>query len=675
MKKTADISQLAVVLVLMATSAIVLHPHTAFAADHPSVCLRRVELPRLRDKTLVPGIPSEIWKEVRAAAELAVAEPVVALDRKTDHELGATWNARAAVRNMELLSLAYLVTQEERFADRAVATALAAASAPSWIDRDMAGKLAASRERDVDKEGGPFNNTGVMAGNLARGIGLVYDWLYDHLSPADRVRLRSAAIEKGIRPVLDDMAGGIWWAEEWHSRGAETMSGVGVAAISFIDDEAEAPRWISDAKRWTAMYLSRQGRDGGYAGGVADWVDGVGSALVFAEALRTRLNDTDIYRQPYLRKTIEFALFTTMPDKLGVVNFGHGPYDTAYRGTWLRWRLASQYRHRVAQWNATQIWRTYRSRSGGESPYRSWRSSHWDFLWFDPTVDGSEPIGYTASKHFRGIDWAILRSGWGDKEVLAALRSGGPDANNIVLSAYGRPLIVDSAETDPGACNCVFINGKGPDVTDHAGGSILEFRQERGYDYVLADADAAYGQDVGRVHRHILFIKQPAYVVVIDDIATKEPAQIEQRWHTVDRVDTGDSFATLRSGNVALRVEPYVIDGQPAELDVGGPSSANGPGPHLRVDSSQPTSQYTSVTVFTPSLSRSRSYNPRVEGDADRFTIKLKRSQWLDTIECERTDGRLTVSVNIEPALKLPPLREQPRTRAPRSIPRSSGLQ
>ena len=674
MKKTADISQLALVVALLAISAIVLHPHSADAADHPSVCLRRAELSRLRDKTLVPGIPSEIWKEVLAAAELAVAEPVVTLDRKTEHELGATWNARAAARNMELLSLAYLITQEERFADRAVETALAAAAAPSWIDRDMAGNLPVSIERDVDRESRPGNGSGIMAGNLARGTGIVYDWLYDYLSPADRDRLRSAAIEKGIRPVLDDMATGIWWAEEWHSRGAETMSGVGVAAVSFIDDEPEAPQWISDAKRWIAMYLSRQGRDGGYAGGIADWVDGVGSALVFAEALRTRLNDADIYRQPYLRKTLEFALFTTMPDKLGVVNFGRSSYDTAYRGTWLTWRLASQYRHSVAQWNATQIWRTYRSRPGSENRYRAWRSNYWDFLWFDPTVDGSEPIGYSASKHFRGIDWAMLRSGWGNKDVLAAIRSGSPDVNNIVLSGYGRPLLVDNTGLEPGAYNCVLINGKGPSVPA-GGGSILEFRQERGYDYVLADAGRAYGQDAGRVHRHILFIKQPAYIVVIDDIATKEPAQIEQRWHTVDRIDTGDSFATLHNDRVILRVEPYVVDGQPVEFDVGGDKSADGPGPHLQVYSSQPTSQYTSVTVFTPGLSRSRSYHPRVEGDADRFTVKLKRSQWLDTIECERTDGRLTVSVNIEPALKLPPLREQPRTRDPRLIPRSSGLQ
>jgi len=638
-------------------AVIVIYPLSALAADHPSVCIRRAELSRLRDKTLVPGIPSEIWKEVRAAAELAVAEPIVTLDRKTEHELGATWNARAAARNMELLSLAYLVTLEERFADCAVKTALAAASVPSWIDRDLAGKLPVSGEQDVDKEAGPFNGTDTMAGDLARGIGFVYDWLYDYLSPADRVRLRAAAIEKGIRPALGDMAAGIWWAEKWHSRGAVTMSGVGVAAVSFIDDEPEASRWISVAKRWIAGYLSRQGRDGGCTGGVADWIDGVGSALVFAEALRTRLNDADIYRQPYLRKTLEFALFTTMPDKLGVVNFGRSSYDTAYRATWLTWRLASQYRHSVAQWNATRIWRVNRIRPGGERPYRDWRSSHWDFVWFDPTVDARDPLGYAPSKHFRGIDWAIFRSGWGDKDVLAAIHSGGPDGNNVILSAYGRPLLVDNPGLEPGAYNCVFINSKGPSVPTGGSSSILEFRQERGYDYVLADAGRAYGQDVGRVHRHILFVKQPAYVVVIDDIATEQPARIEQRWHTVGRIDPGDSFATLRNNKVTLRVESYVLDGQPVEFDVGGDKSADGP--YLRVHSPQPTSQYISVAVFTPGLSRSRSYHPRVEGDAGRFTVKLKRSQWLDTIECERKGYRLAVSANFEPALKLPAVRER----------------
>jgi len=665
-------------LAFVLLAAGVVHTFPVAATEHPSLCIRRAELAGLRDKTLVPGIPAEMWDEVRAAAEEAVNEPVVAFAGKTDNETSASVTARAAARNMELLSLAYLVTGEERFARRATETALAAAAARTWVDRDtLQTARAAAKERYEDDQIPPFHYADVMAGVLSRGIGFVYDWLYDYLSPVDRDRLRSAAVEKGIRPVLEDLGHGIWWAEQRHSRGAETICGIGVAALSFLDEEAEASRWVSEAKRWTAEYLSRQGTDGGYAGGLAHWNDGIGAAVIFIEALRTRLGDADLYRHPYLRKTLEFALYTTMPDKLSVVNFGRCPYGAAYRGTWFVWRLASRYRHGVAQWNSTRIWRAVRARYRDESPYRNWRRVNWDFLWYDPTVDVRDPYGYPSAKHFRGIDWVVLRGGWSDKDVLVAMRSGeitgfrpSLDLNNVILTAYGRTVLVnryvaDTAPIDSGTYNCVLIDGAGQTVP--AAGTILEFRDERGYNYACADATAAYGKGIIRVHRHLIFVK-PAYLVVIDDIATDEPARVEQRWHTVDRIDTTDTFATLHSGDVTLRVEPVPLDEQPANLEVrtdiptepagNGPDVAR-PLPYLCVRSIRPVKRYTLVTVLTPGLDRSRSYHPHVEGSPDRFTVKLKRNQWRDTIEFQRAAGRLSATVKFEPALKLPPIRDQ----------------
>jgi len=659
---------------------------TAFADERPSVCVRRAELTALRDKTLLPGLSSVIWAEVLAAAEQAVARPVITIDEETDREFSMSRNARMAARNMELMALAYLVTREDRFAERARETALEAASASSWIDPDSRDTFrAAARGRYAGADIPQFHYTDAVTGDLARGVGLVYDWLFDYLSSADRERLRSATIEKGIRPVIDDMGGGIWWAERRHTRGVVAMSGIGIAALSFFDEEPAAARWVSEAKRWIAEYFSHQGSDGGCADGFAAWNDGVGSALIFMEALRTRLNDTDLYRHPYLLNTGEFALYSTMPDKLGVVNFGRCPYGTAHRGTWLMWRLASQLRDGMLQWNATEIWRAARRRPAGGNPYRDWYRSHWDFIWHDPDVETRNPQAYPTAKHFRGTDWAILRSGWTDKDILLAIRSDAgsgpwlvPDVNNIVMTAYGRPVLVSryptAAAPHTGMYNCVLIDGNGRNVpaevmwpqpgTDRrAAGAILEFRQERGYDYVLAEAGGAYGESVERLYRHVLFV-EPDYVVVIDDIVADEPVLVEQRWHTVGRIETGDSVATMYSGNVTLRVEPIAVVGQPLEFEVctdidSADDSQYGieaeePMPYLRVGCTRAVDRYTCVTVLTPGLQRPRSYHPVVEGGIDAFTVKVKRSQWRDTIECKRQDDRLAVTVDFEPALKLP---------------------
>jgi hypothetical protein len=525
--------------------------------------------------------------------------------------------------------------------------------------------------------GGPvpsFDYTDLVTADYTLNLALVYNWLYEKFSSDERGRIRKALVEKGIRPVLNDHANGIWWAEQWHSRGVALMSAVGVGGLSLFDDEPDAAGWVSESKKWVGGYLQRQGRDGGCHDGFAGWTEGFGPALVFMEALRSRLGDRDLYRNRYIGTALDFGLYGVMPDKVGVANFGTASYGTAAGTTWINWRLAAHRKDAVAQWNAMEMWRANR-----ESSVFKAKRAVWDFLWYEAGMPMQEPQGYAAAKHFRDIGWTVMRTGWREKYVMLALRGAAPtglfragDAGNMVFGAYGEPVLVTQPPSGPGdvaegAYNCVYIDGMGPrpgvwdapDSTAPQTGSILEFRHERGYDYVLTDATAAYGGRATRVHRHVIFVK-PDYIVVIDDVDAEQPVRLEQRWHTVDDVEIETGYAELASGDVRLRVESPMA----GDL-VLNPAEGKGAVPHAVLQSPDPSRMHTLVTVLSPGFKRTRSYHPKIETTDDGFSIKLMRNSWRDTITCTKGADRLDVSVAFKPALKIPERNSQQQGERP----------
>jgi hypothetical protein len=80
------------------------------------------------------------------------------------------------------------------------------------------------------------------------------------------------------------------------------------------------------------------------------------------------------------------------------------------------------------------------------------------------------------------------------------------------------------------AHNALEINGQGQPKTETATGKVIVFKPGDEYDYVVGDATPAYGAEVERYRRHLLFLK-PGVLVMLDEVQGREPISLKSWLH------------------------------------------------------------------------------------------------------------------------------------------------
>jgi len=168
---------------------------TVQVADHPRLYFDAEDLPRLRAAMQAESTRA-MWESIRRRADGLLEEPCV------EYEPGERWGtflrtARRANRVLETLSLCYLLTGDERCAEKAKQQAKIVLSWDCWVD---------------PVHGGAAARADLATGEICRGLGLLYDWLYDALSEQERAEIREVLVNRGIVPVYERSIGRAFWA-------------------------------------------------------------------------------------------------------------------------------------------------------------------------------------------------------------------------------------------------------------------------------------------------------------------------------------------------------------------------------------------------------------------------------------------------------------------------------
>jgi hypothetical protein len=393
-----------------------------------------------------------------------------------------------------------------------------------------------------------------LCGNVARVVATAYDWLYGELTEGERGAVREALTRQGIDPVAEVLAAGLSYpaTRANHNWCGVVHGGAGVAALALLGEEPRAPRWIALMLERVAAMLDAGGRDGGWTEGPTYWEYGFSFAFQFMDGLKRATGGAiDLFKRPYCQQTGAFGLYTRVSD-FDAVTFGDGrrsQYDSS-----VLVKLAAEFDSPPLQWAALN------RRSAAVHPF--------GFIWCDPDVPAELPRDWPLAKHFRGIDWAFMRTGWGPDARVLALRSGRRDghshldANSFILEALGQPMMVDvgpgsyraeyfSAKTrwnDPAtrtqSHNTILINADNQ-IPGEDGGHIATFSTSEHFDYVLADATSTY-EGANKVLRHLLFVR-PAYFVIYDEVETQQPAEVAFSLYR----DRDETRRELQDGTVA----------------------------------------------------------------------------------------------------------------------------
>ncbi len=516
--------------------------------DHPYLFFTEADLARLTARTQQPPT-GEIWERIKSSAD-GILRAALPTPPSGDDPDG--WNqARRSGSRVRTLSFAYAMTGEPAYLERAKPELEVMYAAGTWSDpRHRA-------EADL------------VSAEATCTLGLAYDWLHKGLSVAERDKLRSVLVTKGLEPIFKADAQKVWWSiwprGNW---GSVIFGQAGVAALALLGDEPRAAEWVRRCEQKIWLYTQAIGQEGGWGESVSYacycWLNGVR----FIDALQ-RVGGDNLLSTSGPRKLPAYFLHLLLPDKSGFVPFSNCGTGVNFGASFL-YRLADEYDDPHAQWIAQQM----QPRS----------SDPFAFLWIDPDLQAAPPTDLPTMKHFRTIDWAVMRNRWEDPEaVLFALKGGQKDwdhqhndFNSFVLYAYGRPLITDlnyphqlwGCQTE--AHNTIMVNGHEQRGRVNVAGNrgdpehqtVLGGVVDAGwYRRLVGDASAGYEpEDVSSYVREVLYL-QPSlegspsdYFVILDDLHAPTPSRLDWMLHTYGELALQGNTITLRQDDAAADV-------------------------------------------------------------------------------------------------------------------------
>jgi hypothetical protein len=504
---------------------------------HPYLFFSRGDLAQLREKS-TQGITAHMWDRILEIA-----------DGLTANEPG--WQAaRGGYDNQRLvrtLAFAYVMTGKDIYARRAKV------------------ELEAMLARR------PGTRIGPGSGDNLNALALAYDWLYDALSEDERTRTR-AAIAGNIEAVLAVVERGDTWTTWRRSNwGGVIYGGGGVASLAILDEDPRAAEWARFFRRQIWDYVWTLGPDGGWGEsggyGMFAWF----RCALFMDAHDRVVGREDLFRNPNVPHLWKWFTELLEPDEVSFIPFSNVHKYAAETAPEL-YRVAAAYREGHAQWFADRM------------TERRVSADVFSFIWRDPTLPPAPPDDLPKARLFSDIDWAMLRSRWGDPAATLLSLKGGQkdwdhhhnDTNAIVLYAYGRPLLVDllyvyKAESSrTPAHNTIMVNEReqrgymsisGTKGDPNHRGIIGGFLDAPWYAHVVGDASLAYEpDDVRSFVREIMYLRRteeaapPDYFVMLDDVDATKAAPMDWFLHTYGDVAIDGSRITFTQDEAVLDI-------------------------------------------------------------------------------------------------------------------------
>jgi oligo-alginate lyase len=504
---------------------------------------------------------------------------------KTEPTTAEAWaKILADPKTIEELSLAYRMTGEKRFADRA---------------RGAVGKLRYG-DNALMKRNPPWHS-GLGTARSCYESAVAYDSIYDALTPEERAAMAKGMIEKGILPTLEDWVLGSKRIHALDSMGHNWWSacvfGAGMASLAVMDEEPRAKDWLERISDGSVEWLEFAGslldnKPKSFDAGGAFYEDVNYASFAVSQYLLFRLAWNQALATP---AAPELPMLDTLGDYfLNVsylnsgramnLNFGDGGL-TADTTSPLVWLWANGYR------KPRHLW--YLHETSPEQHHRdSDRSSAMGLVFFPTDAElASVPAApdLPPSALYGDIGWASLRSSWDRNATLLGVKSGytwnhaHADAGSFVLFHEGENILIESGKCTYGrpeydgyyrqsqAHNVVLFNGAAQNPEDTAFGSkfpgtVSHLMDTGDLKYVLADATGPTSHLFIRNYRHFLWLGD--VILIIDDLKTFEEGQFEWLLHVDGVAKQKGEDLEVTKGAAKVLVRPLF----PKPLPIGYPA-------------------------------------------------------------------------------------------------------
>ncbi len=496
--------------------------------QHPRLFITPDRLAALKNQIGTDVNLSKWYGDLRKSADVVLATPIGQYDLPDGRRMPSANDARPFI---EKTALMYLLSGEQKYAQRAVDEMMKAASIPNWNEQ---------------KE---FLNTSELTAGMAIG----YDWLYDYLTQQQRDQIRTAIRDKGLAKAIAAHNSDAWWVslsdnEKISNWNAVCNGGIILGALAIGDEEEAVAGEIAtrSLRSLEDFILLEFNPDGGWSEGPGYWRYTVEYLTTYMAAMQTTLGKTYGHTEtPGFYKTAYFINYVLSPK--GSFNFGDSS-SFKIRTPELFW-MAKQMNNPDIAGLRLQLMQEAKQAGGV-----------YDLLWYDPNLLTMN-VSIPPDAYFRNTELATFRSKWNDLAAAFAGIKGGTgnsshahaDTGNFVFEAGGVQWAIDLGSDDynlpnyfdytnqrftyyrlmPEGHNTLVINPDGTFEQDQYAFSRIErYDSKPSGGLAIVDMTPAYAKNVTSAKRGLLFASNRSTMTVQDEIRAKAPSTVWWFMHT-----------------------------------------------------------------------------------------------------------------------------------------------
>ena len=349
---------------------------TTLKPGHPRLMMDANTLARIKEQIARDTVAAKIYRRVKRETREILAQKPSEYSIPDGRRLLST--SRRVKERVRHLAFVYLMEGGKPYLDRA------------WAELE-----AAARFKDWNPD--HFLDTAEMTYAFAVG----YDWLYDHWTEDQRHILRSAIVEKGLKPSLKGYRENAWWAHSHNNWNQVCNGGLGMGALVIADEEPElASEILHEGIKGIPLSMNFYAPDGAGIEGVTYWDYGARYNVLFLSSLFSALGtDFDLASIPGFKESGDYQIYISGADR----------YSFDFADCGLR-RVSSPMHFWMGEHYGMQHYSWFRY----DTLRQYGRGTVLDLLWFDDRAKDFDPSTLPLNKYFRKADVATLRSSWTD---------------------------------------------------------------------------------------------------------------------------------------------------------------------------------------------------------------------------------------------------------------------
>ena len=479
---------------------------STLSREHPRLMLTQSELEKLKSRSVSDQVLQGYVAQMIEDADKSIAKP------ELEHKLigpRLLSVSRDCLDRVYALGLAYRWTGDEKYARAAEANLLTVSAFPDWNPSH-------------------FLDTAEMS----HAVGVGYDWLFYWLSEESKKTIRTALIEKGLKPGIEVYKKGGWWTISEFNWNQVCNSGLIAGSLSIAETDPEFATFIVPrAVKSLPKALHAYDPDGAWMEGPGYWHYATRYTAYGLCALQTALGtDFGLSDMPGLRATGHFPWYTTGPTGL-FLNYADSGERSAHKPMPCMFWLARQY-------NDTTI------SDAEHALLKQGKATPEHVVWYVPP-SGSAAQALDRDRWFKSpVDIVVMRSAWDDPNALFVgvkagynqVNHGHLDLGNFELDALGVRWARDLGSDDynlPGyfdkkkggkrwdyyrniseSHSVPLISGEGQDQAAKA--SVIRFDSNDSEARVSIDLTDAYQKHANKMVRDVTLTNSRKAVVVSD---------------------------------------------------------------------------------------------------------------------------------------------------------------